>query len=225
MPPLNLPPSLYPREKILAIGADKLTDIELIAIILRTGSGHKNVLELAHDLLETFNGLAGLLNAKATELSQVCGLGGTAKRAELLAILELAKRAIRQELENKDTFVSPEKVKQFLQLNLSHHKVEVFSAMFLDNQFRLISYRELSRGTHNQTHVYPREVVKLSLELDASALLLAHNHPSGVVYPSAADKTITSTIKSALEWVNVRVLDHIIVGQGSIYSMAEAGQI
>jgi len=219
----DLPAEARPREKLIARGAASLSDAELLALLLRTGVAGKNVLLLAQELLESFSGLAGLLNTSAEDLRRIKGLGGTAKRAELVAVLELARRALAERLKERAAFDSPIAVKQYLQLHLASRPHEVFAALLLDTQHRLIAMEELFRGTLNQTSVYPREVVLRCLHHHAAAVVLAHNHPSGGVEPSRADEALTQTLKAALALVDVRVLDHVIVAPGRAFSMAEHG--
>ena len=221
----DLPADARPREKLLARGPAALGDAELLALLLRTGVAGCNVLQLAQRLLDDFGGLAGLLQAGAEDLRRIKGLGGTAKRAELIAVLELARRAMAQQLGERAVFEAPDAVKRYLQLHLVGHGHEVFAALFLDSRHRLIALEELFRGTLAQTSVYPREVVKRALHHHAAAVVLAHNHPSGSVQPSRADETLTQTLKAALALVDVRVLDHVIVAPGQALSMAEAGLV
>lgn len=225
----HLPPDARPREKLLARGAAALSDAELLALLLRTGIRGKGVLQMADELLrlkteggEGFDGIAGLLHASADDLRRVKGLG-PAKRAELVAVLELARRALAQQLRERAVFSTPQAVKDYLQLHLAARPHEVFAVLFLDAQNRLLAMEELFRGTLTQTSVYPREVVVRSLHHQAAALVLAHNHPSGTVHPSRADEYLTQTLKAALALVDVRVLDHIIVAPGQSLSMAEKG--
>ncbi|MEY4757252.1 MAG: hypothetical protein RJA34_2150 [Pseudomonadota bacterium] len=231
-----LPPDARPREKMLARGPGALSDAELLALLLRTGIQGKGVLQMADELLRLqpargadpdrpgFDGIAGLLNATVDDLKRVKGLG-PAKRSELLAVLELARRASAQKLRARDVFSTPGAVKQFFQLHLSAKAHEVFAVLFLDIQNRHIAMEEMFQGTLSQTSVYPREVVKRALRLDAAAVVLAHNHPSGSVQPSGADEALTRTLKAALALVDVRVLDHVIVGPGEALSMAERGYL
>ncbi|MBS0430378.1 MAG: DNA repair protein RadC [Proteobacteria bacterium] len=221
----DLPADLRPREKLLARGAAALGDAELLALLLRTGVAGTNVLQLAQQLLDVFGGLAGLLQAGADDLKRVKGLGGSAKRAQLVAVLELARRAMAEQLAERTVFEAPDSVKRYLQLHLACRPHEVFAALFLDSQHRLIALEELFRGTLNQTSVYPREVVLRALHHHAAAVVLAHNHPSGSVEPSRADEALTQTLKAALALVDVRVLDHVIVGPGHALSMAERGLV
>ena len=200
-------------------------DAELLALLLRTGMAGKNVLQLAQELLDTFGGIAGLLQTGVDDLRQVKGLGGPAKRAELTAVLELARRAMAERLRERAVFDSPAAVSHYLQLHIASRPHEVFAALFLDAQHRLIAMEELFRGTLSQTSVYPREVVVRALHHHAAAVILAHNHPSGGVEPSRADEVLTQTLKAALALVDVRVLDHIIVARGQTLSMAERGLV
>lgn len=218
----DLPADCRPREKLLARGSSALGDAELLAILLRSGLRGKGVLQLAQELLDRFGGLAGLLHTDAAALRQIKGLG-PAKQAELVAVLELARRALMQPLRSKPVFDSPQAVRQHLQLQLGAKPHEVFAVMFLDSQHRLIALEEMFRGTLAQTSVYPREVVMRALSLHAAAVVLAHNHPSGSTQPSRADQTLTQTLKNALALVDVRVLDHFVVTSTQALSMAEQG--
>ena len=229
MPLNDLPADARPREKLLAKGAAALSDAELLALLLRTGIAGKNVLHMAQELLELphkngtgFDGIAGLLNATAQDLARVKGLG-PAKRAELLAVLELARRAAQQQLRERTVLDAPATVRSYVQLHIGQRPYEVFAVLFLDSQHRLLALEELFRGTLSQTSVYPREVVLRALHHHASAVILAHNHPSGSVEPSRADEALTQTLKAALALLDVRVLDHLIVAPGQALSMAERG--
>ena len=237
MPLKDLPADAQPREKLLARGPAALSDAELLAILLRTGMAGKGVLQLAQELLDEprrdaggritgggFGGMAGLLHAGAADLARIKGLG-PAKRAELVAVLELARRALAQQLREREVFDSPGAVQGYLQLHLAARAHEVFAVLFLDGQNRLIAMEELFRGTLTQTSVYPREVVLRALHHHAAAVVLAHNHPSGSVQPSRADEALTQTLKAALALVDVRVLDHVIVAPGAALSMAEQGLV
>ena len=218
----DIPASARPREKLLALGPAALADTELIALLLRTGLPGTGVLQLAERLLATFGGLSGLLHATPAQLDQVKGLG-PAKRAEMAAVLELARRSVASELAARPVFDSPAKVKDYLSLQLAAREHEVFAVLFLDAQSRLLRFEEMFRGTLTQTSVYPREVVKRALELGAASVILAHNHPSGAAEPSRADEFLTETLKSALALVDVRVLDHLVVGHAGVVSFAERG--
>ena len=218
----DLPADCRPREKLLARGTLALSDAELLAILLRSGLRGKGVLQLAQELLDRFGGLAGLLHTDAPALRQIKGLG-PAKRAEVVAVLELARRALIQPLHSQPVFDSPQAVRQYLQLQLGARPHEVFAVMFLDSQHRLIALEEMFRGTLAQTSVYPREVVRLALRHNAAAVVLAHNHPSGVAEPSQHDRLLTERLVAALGLVEVRVLDHIVVSAGATVSMAARG--
>lgn len=220
----DLPTDTLPREKLQARGVGALSDAELLAILLRTGLTGCSVLQMAQTTLDQFGGLAGLLNASTQELARIKGLG-PAKRAEILAVMELAKRATAQQLREREVFGSPEAVKHYLQLHLGHRPHEIFAVLFLDSQNRLIAMEEMFRGTLSQTSVYPREVALRALHHHAASVILTHNHPSGSVLPSPADKALTANLKSALGLLDVRVVDHIIVAQGASYSMAEEGGV
>jgi len=221
----DLPAASRPREKMIARGAGALSDAELLALLLRTGVAGTNVLQLAQQLLDRFGGIAGLLNASLEQLKTVKGLGGSAKRAELSAVLELARRALAQQLRERTVFESPDAVKRYVQLHLAAQTHEVFAVLFLDVQHRLLAMEEMFRGTLTQASVYPREVVTRALQLHAAAVVLAHNHPSGCTEASRADELLTQSLKAALALVDVRVLDHVIVSQGQALSMAERGLV
>lgn len=237
MPLKDLPTDAQPREKLLARGPSALADAELLAILLRTGMAGKGVLQLAEELLSApttcpttggpsggFGGIAGLLHTSSADLNRIKGLG-PAKCAELVAVMELARRALAQQLRQREAFDSPDAVKHYLQMHLAHKGHEVFAVLFLDSQHRLLALEELFRGTLTQTSVYPREVVLRALHHHAAAVVLAHNHPSGSVQPSRADEALTQTLKTTLALVDVRVLDHIIVAPGQALSMAEQGLV
>ena len=218
----DLPADQRPREKLQAPGPAALADAELLAVLLRTGYKGCGVLTLAQQVLERCGGFAGLLNAEANKLKAIKGLG-PAKRAELLAVMETARRALAQQMAAAPVFDSPGRVKEYLGLQLAGRPQEVFAVLFLDAQHRLLRLEEMFHGTLTQTSVYPREVLRRALTLNAGAVVLAHNHPSGVAEPSRADEYLTQTLKTALQMIDVRVLDHIIVGQGQVVSMAERG--
>ena len=218
----DIPADARPREKLLALGPTALADAELIALLLRTGLKGVSVLQLAQQMLDRFGGLQGLLHAGPDELKAIKGLG-PAKRAEIAAVLELARRALVQELSQHPVFDAPAKVRNYLQLQLGTRDHEVFAVLFLDSQMRLLKLEEMFRGTLTQTSVYPREVVKRALELQAAAVILAHNHPSGAAEPSRADEFLTQTLKSALALIDTRVLDHFVVGRNEVVSFTERG--
>lgn len=220
----QLPPDARPREKLLARGPQALADAELLALLLRTGLPGQPVLQLAQALLDRFDGWPGLLHASVGDLAAIKGLG-PAKRAEIAAVLEIARRSLLTELARRPVFDTPDAVKQYLRLKLTGLGHEVFAVMFLDSQHRLIALEEMFRGTLSQTSVYPREIVKRGLDLGAAAVILAHNHPSGVAEPSRADEQLTDALKTALALVDMRVLDHMVVGHGEVVSLAERGLV
>jgi DNA repair protein RadC len=220
---LDLPADSRPREKLLARGAAALSDTELLALLLRTGLAGKGVMTLAQELVETFGGLAGLLHTDARALGRIKGLGGPAKRSQLVAVLELARRAMAEQLRAREVLDTPEALSHYLQLHLAHRGHEVFAVLFLDAQHRMIALEEMFRGTLAETSVYPREVLVRALHHQAAAVVLAHNHPTGLVRPSRADEALTRGLRAALGLVDVRVLDHVIVGPGQALSMAQQG--
>lgn len=219
----HLPTDAMPREKLLARGAAALSDAELLALLLRTGTAGRNVLVMAQEVLDHCGGLAGLLHAGADDLKAIKGLGGTAKRAELLAVMELARRAVAEQLQQKQAMNQPQLVCEYVQMHLAHLRHECFAVLFLDSQHRLISMETLFRGTLNQASVYPREVALRALQLHAASVVLTHNHPSGKPEPSAADIALTRQLQQALGLLDITVLDHIIVAQGQAASLAARG--
>ena len=218
----DLPAAARPREKLLSGGAATLADAELVALLLRTGSPGVSVLQLAQQLLDRCGGVRGLIHTDADDLRAIKGLG-PAKRAEIGAVAELARRALSQELCAGPVMNAPAQVKDFLKLHLGTLPREVFAVMFLDVRHRLIRLEQMFHGTLAQTSVHPREVVRRALELHASAVILAHNHPSGAAEPSIADRSLTQALVRALELIDVRVLDHFIVGERTGFSFAERG--
>lgn len=211
-----------PREKLLSRGASALSDAELLAIFLRTGTRGKTALDLARELLTRFDGLRGLLEATQEDVCSVPGIG-SAKYAQLQACIELTERFLLHDLDRGETLLNPAKTRRFLKSRLRGYQQEVFACLFLDNQHRVIKFEELFKGTIDGASVYPREVVKKALALNAAAVILAHNHPSGLAEPSQADLRITEKLKSALLLVDIRVLDHMIIGDGEVMSFAESG--
>ena len=213
-----------PRERLLAHGPAVLSDAELLAIYLRVGVRGKSAVDLARDLLQRFDGqLTALVDASLGELASVSGIG-MAKAAQLKASFELARRALSQEMRTRDNFTSPGKVRDWLRLRLANRPKEIFMALWLDAQNRLLKADELFAGTLTQTSVYPREVVKAALAHNAAAVILAHNHPSGMAEPSRADEMLTHSLKDALAMVDVKLLDHFIVaGNAPPLSFAERG--
>lgn len=213
-----------PREKLLSLGADKLSDSELLAIFLRTGVAGKTAVDLANELLETFGGLRPLLEADLDTFCQANGLG-PAKFAQLQAVLTMARRHTVEQLKEGAQLNRPELVVEFLMQELRDYPYELFACLYLDSQNQLITFSKLFRGTINSATVYPREVVVDALAHKAAKVILAHNHPSGVAEPSNADHEITQRLKEALALVDIRVIDHIVVGNGKYTSFAERGQL
>ncbi len=213
-----------PREKLLQRGASSLSDAELLAIFLRTGVVGKSAVDLARDLITRFGNLTQMFSASEKDFCAIHGMG-QAKYVQLQAVLEMARRALREEMKSGSALTSPRAVRDYLQLLLRGRMQEVFMALFLDAQHRVIASEELFAGTLTQTSVYPREVVKRALHHNAAALILAHNHPSGVAEPSHADQALTDALKQALALVEVRVLDHFIVAGEGCLSFAERGLV
>lgn len=220
-----LPPEAErPRERLLRHGAAVLTDAEILAVMLRTGTAGCDAVTLGRTLLARFGGLRALLSAGRDELLAIPGLGN-AKICQLLAVMELARRALEEELVRGCALDQPARVKQYCSSVLGHRTVEHCLALYLDSQYRLIASEDIARGTLTQASVYPREVVRAALGHHAAALILAHNHPSGVSHASAADHRLTQHLKQALALVDIRLLDHLIVAGGQAVSLAELGQI
>ncbi len=215
------PESERPREKLIKNGAPTLSDAELLAIFLRTGMAGKSAVDLARELLIHFGSLTRLFTATQQEFCQLPGMGA-AKYTQLQAVLEMARRALGDELKNGDIMTSPELVRDYLRLTLKNKQHEVFVGIFLDVRNCTLATEELFSGTLTQTSVYPREIVKRALHHNAAAIIFAHNHPSGIAEPSQADKTLTQTLKHALTLVDVKVLDHFIIGNNeTTFSFAE----
>ncbi len=211
-----------PREKLLGRGAASLSDAELLAIFLRTGMPGKSAVDMGRDLVARFGSLTRLFAVSRAEFCAIPGLGD-AKYAQLQAVLEMARRALNEGMRHGNAMTTPAAVKDYLRLLLAGREYEVFCAVFLDSQHRVLEIEELFRGSLNQASVYPREVVKRALAHNAAALILAHNHPSGVAEASPADQSLTGALKNALALVDVRVLDHFIVTQDYVLSFAERG--
>lgn len=213
-----------PRERLLRHGAQALTSAELLAVLLRTGTRGCSAVDMGHQMIEHFGGLRRLLTAESSALLAFPGMGA-AKTCELLAVQELSRRALEEPLRNGRALSQPDRVKQFCALRLAHLRVEHCIALFLDSRLQLIECAEVARGTLSHASVYPREVVKAALGHHAAALILAHNHPSGLAEPSPADITLTRQLKQALALVDIRLLDHLIVGATEVTSLAERGQV
>jgi DNA repair protein RadC len=218
------PEDARPREKLLARGAGVLSDAELVAVFLRTGVTGKSAVDLGRELIEHFGGLAGLCRADRQAACAAPGVG-EAKFALLQAVMEMARRTLAEDMLAGDALSSPQAVRSYLQLLLRDKEYEVFCCVFLDAQNRVLAVEELFRGTLTQTSVYPREIVKRALAHNAAALILAHNHPSGVAEPSQADRLLTRRLSESLALVDVRVLDHFIVAGPSSLSFMETGQM
>ena len=221
---IDWPEQERPRERLRALGAAALSDAELLAIFLRTGIVGKSAVDLAREMLSTFGSLNALIAADEAAFCAVPGMG-PAKYVQLQAVIEMARRALSEQLEQRDVFNSPGAVRHYLQLKLRPLRYEVFAAIFLDTQNRLLATEELFRGTLAQTSVFPREIVKRALFHNAAAVLFAHNHPSGIAEASQADQHLTQVLKQALGLIDVRVLDHFIVAADQVFSFAEHGML
>ncbi len=222
MPITDWPALERPREKLLSQGAKSLSDAELLAIFLRTGIKGKTAVDLARELIRNFGGLRNLLTASKKDFCRHLGLG-EAKYAQLQAVLELSQRHLLETLQRGDSLTSPEATRDYFQAKMRDYPHEVFACIYLDTRNRIIQYCELFKGTLAGASVYPREVVKQALSYNAAAVIFAHNHPSGIAEPSMADKQITQQLRKALATVEIRVLDHIIVGDGYSVSFTERG--
>lgn len=216
------PPNERPREKLLSRGAATLSEAELLAILLQTGTAGRSALDVARALLEQFRTLRGLLTAERSAVVGVRGLGD-ARYALLQASLELARRHYAESMQAGPALANPRATREFLRARLRDRDHEVFCCLFLDNRHRVICFEEVFRGTLDGASVHPRDVVKLALARNAAAVILAHNHPSGVAEPSQADELITARLRDALGLVDIRVLDHIVVGDAACVSFAERG--
>ncbi|MBS0358029.1 MAG: DNA repair protein RadC [Proteobacteria bacterium] len=219
---IDWPEQERPREKLLKFGSENLSDAELLAIYLQVGVKGKTAVDLARELLKHFGSFRALFEAEYSSFSQISGLG-QAKYVQLQAVLELSRRYLSEQLQRQDIFKSAKDTKRFLSARLRHCENEVFAGLFLDNQNRMISYEELFKGTIHNAIVHPRVVVKRALHHNAAALILAHNHPSGIANPSFLDREITHTLKEVLNVIDVKLLDHMIVGDNQVTSLAELG--
>ncbi len=222
MPITDWPIGERPRERLLKQGAASLSDAELLAIFLRTGIPGRTAVDLARDLLQESGGLRQLLALELQPFCQKPGLG-EAKYAQLQAVLEMGRRHLFQYLEREEELTSPQAVRHYLTARLRHQHREVFCCLFLDNRHRVIRCEDLFQGTIDGASVYPREVLKRALALNAAAVIFAHNHPSGRAEPSSADQRLTQRLVKALELVDIRVLDHMVVGEAGVVSFAERG--
>lgn len=219
---MNWPQAERPREKLLARGPAALSDAELLAIFLRTGIPGHNAVDLARELLGRFGSLRALVSAGPAQFCESRGLG-EAKYVQMQAVMEIGRRVLAEDLKSRDALSDPSATRRYLSAWLRDRDREVFAALFLDSQHRVLAAEELSLGTLDAASVYPREVVKRALALGAAAVIFAHNHPSGMAEPSASDRLLTDRLKQALSLVDVRVLDHFVVGEGMPTSFAERG--
>ena len=224
MPITDWPVNERPREKLLQRGAGSLSDAELLAIFLRSGRRGKTAVDVARELLQECGSLRALLGLDADQFCRRAGLG-PAKYAFLQAALEISRRHLAESLDRQHELTSPDDTRRYLLARLRDRHFEVFCCLYLDNRHRVIAFEELFRGTIDGASVYPREVVRHVLQHNAAAVIFAHNHPSGVAEPSTADKSLTRRLTDALSLIDVRVLDHLIVGDGQVTSFAERGLI
>ena len=218
----NWPAAERPREKLLEHGSASLSDAELLAIFLRTGVSGKSAVDLARHLLAEFGSLRALLEADLAGFCRQLGLG-PAKFSQLQAVLEMSRRHLAERLRRDSALESPQAVRDYLKSLLRHELHEVFGCLFMDSKHRMLSFEVLFRGSIDSASVYPRQVVKRALAHNAAAVIFCHNHPSGVTEPSQADRTLTKRLSDALDLIEVRVLDHFIVGDGEPLSMVEHG--
>jgi DNA repair protein RadC len=224
MPINDWPLERRPRERLIRDGAPALSDAELLAVFLRVGVRGKDAVQLGQDMVHHFGSLQGLFGASLAEFSTINGLG-PAKFAQLQAVMELARRAILEEMKSGQTLGSPRAVKDYLRIIFHGMTFEAFYVLFLDVKNRLIASREMFRGTLTHTSVYPREVVKAALDCNAASVMLAHNHPSGTPDPSESDLVLTRALMQALALVDIRILDHFVVAGHRVHSFAEHGQL
>lgn len=213
---------LAPREKLVMTGAESLSDAELLAIFLRTGSQGTSVMVLAQQMLNEFGSLYRIMAASKEELTVIKGVG-EAKMTQLHAIAELGRRFFASQLARENVMENPQVTRHYLQSVLAHQEREVFMALFLDNQHRVLQAQKMFTGTIASVEVHPREIVREALKLNAAAVILAHNHPSGIAEPSRADRDITRKIAQACALLNIRLLDHLVIGHGQFTSFAERG--
>ncbi|MEO3991419.1 RadC family protein [Pseudocitrobacter cyperus] len=221
---MEMPEALMPREKMQKMGIEALSDIELLALFLRTGTRDKDVMTWARDLLHDFGSLYGLLSASEQEITRQYGMG-IAKCAQLKGIAELARRYFSLRVQAEHALLSPEMTREFLQSQLSDEMREVFIVIFLDNQNRVLKHSRLFSGTLSHVEVHPREIVREAIKVNAAAVILAHNHPSGSAEPSKSDRLITERVVKSYQFMDIRVLDHLVIGRGEYVSFAERGWI
>ncbi|MDF7666709.1 DNA repair protein RadC [Orbaceae bacterium ESL0727] len=215
---------LMPREKLLKFGVESLSDAELLALFLRTGTRNFSVLALSEKLLSEFGSFYHLMNATHAEFCQKHGLG-TAKYTQLKAVVELSQRYLKVQIAHKNFLTSPALTHHYLASHLAHKEQEIFMVLFLDNQNHVIVTKEMFIGTYNCVEVHPREIARYALQYNAAGLILAHNHPSGIAEPSQADRDITQQIIKTCDLLDIRILDHIVIGKGEYVSFAERGWI
>lgn len=218
------PASERPREKLIEHGAEALSDAELLAIFLRVGVTGKSAVDLARDLLNEFGSLNAIFAASEKQISAVHGMGSS-KYVQLQAIFEMSRRALNEQLQQRDVFKSPQQVREFLILKLGALQREVFMVLFLDTQNRLLASEEIFSGSLNETSVYPREIIKRAMHHNAAAVIFAHNHPAGVAKQSQADERLTKHLTQALALIDIQVLDHFIVAGNQTLSFKESGLI
>lgn len=211
-----------PREKLLLRGSVSLSNAELLAVFLRTGVRGKTAVDLARDLLQQFGSLRGLLHCSLNEFTRLPGLGKV-KYVQLQAMVELSSRYLKEKIDKEQVLSNHDHTVEFLTIKLRHLKHEVFACLFLDTHNHLIAYEELSKGTFNQSRIYPREIVKAALHHNAAAIIFAHNHPSGICEPSREDLAVTAILQQALAFIEVKVHDHLIIGDGQTLSFAQQG--
>lgn len=216
--------TMMPREKMQRYGIEMLSDSELLALFLRTGTQEKNVLHFSQDLLRHFGSLYGLLSASEQEMTKIHGMG-IAKYAQLKGIAELARRYFSLRVLAENSLLSPENTREFLQSQLSDEEREIFMVIFLDNQHKVLKHSRLFSGTLSHVEVHPREIVREAIKINAAAVILAHNHPSGSAEPSKSDRLITERVVKCCQFMDVRVLDHLVIGRGEYVSFAERGWI
>lgn len=221
---MELTERLLPREKMLRLGIDALSDVELLALFLRTGSQGKNVITLARDLLQHFGSLYDLLSADIADFQNIRGIG-VAKYAQLRGVAELAQRYYSVRVMEEKPLVSPDMTRKFLQSQLSGEEREIFMVIFLDSQNRVLKHSRMFAGTLSHVEVHPREIVREAVKLNAAAVILAHNHPSGRAEPSRSDKLLTERVVKCCRFMDIRVLDHLVIGRGEYVSFAERGWI
>ncbi|NNF52352.1 MAG: DNA repair protein RadC [Gammaproteobacteria bacterium] len=224
MPISDWPPGERPQDKFARHGADALSDAELLAMLIRTGVRGRSALRIAQGLLSHFGGLRALLHAERTDLPPCCGVG-PARFAQLKAVVEIGRRQLREQMTRGNPLENPRATRDYLRARLRDVPHELFCCLLMDNRHRVISFTELFRGTIDGASVHPREVLKHALKANAAAVILAHNHPSGVAEPSRADELITRRLRDALSLVDIRLLDHFVVGETCCVSLAERGLI